>query len=124
MKKTVLVIEDDPDMRELIGLVLANSGYRLISAVDGVEAVETCLRDRPDLLLMDLNMPRMNGIDAIRTLRQKGYDRPIVVLTASESEQARQDAKCAGCDDFIVKSLDMRDVERIINRHLSEAGGV
>jgi CheY-like chemotaxis protein len=121
--KTVLLTDDNEDMVELVQLVLKNSGYRLITASDGTEAVEACLRQKPDLVLMDLNMPNMDGFEATKTLRQKGFANPIVVLTASESEQDRARARAAGCNEYILKTLEMADVEHMIDRYLSESGG-
>lgn len=121
--KTVLLTDDNEDIVELVQLVLKNAGYRLITATDGARAVETCLQQQPDLVLMDLNMPNMNGIDAARTLRERGFRNPIIVLTSSESEQDRARAREAGCDDYILKTLEMSDVRSVLNRYLSEAGG-
>ena len=122
--KTVLLTDDNEDIIELVSLVLANAGYSLITAADGLEAVDICLEQSPALVLMDLNMPGMNGIDAIKTLREKGYDNPIVVLTASDSEQDREIAEQAGCNEFILKTMEMAGLERILDRYLSEAGGL
>jgi CheY-like chemotaxis protein len=122
MEKTVLLTDDNPDIVELVQLVLGKSGYRLLTAADGRQAVETCLAQAPDLVLMDLNMPTLNGFDATRRLREQGFRNPIVVLTASESEDDRRKAKEAGCDEFIVKTMEMRDVERVVDRYLIGAG--
>lgn len=122
MNKTVLLTDDNPDIIELVQLVLGNSGYRMITATDGKQAVDVCLKEKPDLVLMDLNMPKMNGFDATKLLRQKGFESPIVVLTASESEQDRQKAKDVGCNDYILKTMEMRDVERVLDRFLIGAG--
>lgn len=122
--KTVLLADDSPDMIELVQLVLQNSGYSMITANDGIEAVNTCLEQSPDLVLMDLNMPNMNGFDATKTLRDKGFSNPIVVLTSSESEDDRKRAEEAGCSGYILKTMDMRDVEETIDHYLAEIGGL
>lgn len=119
--KTVLLTDDNADMVELVELVLKRAGYSLITAGDGNKAVEAALKHKPDLVLMDLNMPNMNGFDATRQLRQKGFTNPIVVLTASESEQDRAKATAAGCDEYVLKTVDMADVEAILDRYLFEA---
>lgn len=122
--KKVLLTDDNPDMIELVQLVLANAGYQLLTASDGLKAVETCLAAKPDLVLMDLRMPSMDGFEATRELRSKGFKNPIIVLTASESEEDRRRAEEAGCDGDIIKSLDMDNVEAEIDRFLLEAGGL
>lgn len=122
MNKSVLLTDDNPDIIELVQLVLGKSGYRLLTATDGEAAVSVCLKENPDLVLMDLNMPHVNGFEATRRLRQQGFRNPILVLTGSESEDDRRKAREAGCDDYILKTLEMRDVERAIDRFLIGAG--
>lgn len=122
MNKTVLLTDDNPDIVELVQLVLENSGYKMLTAADGEQAVDVALKQKPDLVLMDLNMPKMNGFDATKVLRQKGFHSPIVVLTASESEEDRRKAKEVGCNDYILKTMEMRDVERVLDRFLIGPG--
>lgn len=116
--KTVLLTDDNQDMVELVKLILSNSGYNLIVAGDGIEAVDICMTKKPDLVLMDLKMPNMDGFEATKTLREKGFNNPIVVLTASESEEDREKAVAAGCDGYIIKSMEMHGVESAIDRLL------
>ena len=120
--KTVLLTDDNPDIVELVQLILANSGYNLVVASDGVEAVDTCLTQTPDLVLMDLKMPNMDGLAATQSLRDKGFSNPIVILTASESADDRLEAERAGCDGYIVKTLEMKEVESTLDKFL-HAGG-
>jgi two-component system cell cycle response regulator DivK len=122
--KNVLLTDDDPEMVELIRLVLRNSGYRLTQARDGNEAVEVALRDKPDLVVMDLRMPGKDGITAAAILRERGFTNPIVVLTASESEEDRRRARDAGCNAYILKTLDMNGLERLLDSFLAETGGI
>lgn len=120
--KTVLLTDDNEDIVEIVKLVLANSGYNLIFAGDGIEAVDICLSQTPDLVLMDLRMPKMNGFDATKILREKGFSNPIVVLTASETDEDRQKAEEVGCNGYILKTLDMQGVESMIDSFLQEGG--
>jgi CheY-like chemotaxis protein len=122
MMKTVLLTDDNEDIVELVQLILKNSGYKLLTARDGNEAVEVSLAQKPDLVLMDLKMPKMNGIDATRTLRSKGFTNPIVVLTASESADDRKSAEQAGCNGYILKTLDMQGVESTLDKFLQKGG--
>lgn len=122
--KTVLLCEDNEDILELVKLVLADSGYRLVTARDGGEAVKVCSNDPPDLVLMDLNMPGLNGFDTMSRLRNDGFSNPIVVLTASSDEADRRKAMEAGCNEYIVKTLEMKDVHQILDRYLAESGGL
>ncbi len=116
--KTILLTDDDPEIVELIQLKLANSDYRLITARDGKEAVQTCLEQSPDLVLMDIKMPNMDGFDATKALRSKGFINPIIILTASESEADRKTADEIGCNGYILKTRDLTGVKSLINMTL------
>lgn len=123
--KTVLLTDDNEDIVELVKLVLASSGYRLETVPDGSQAVARGLQDPPpDLILMDLNMPGMNGFVATEELRARGFKNPIVILTASESDADRKRARECGADAYILKTLNMDDVELVIDRYLVDAGGL
>ena len=122
--KTVLLTDDNQDMIELVKLILSQSGYRLITASDGEQAVKIGLEQKPDLVLMDLKMPKINGFDAAKKLRDGGFTSPIIVLTASESEEDREKAEAAGCNDYILKTMNMTGVERALDYYLAEEGGL
>jgi len=120
--KTILLCEDDADMVRLIQGVVENAGYKLILAADGRQAVDAALKQRPDLVLMDVHMPMMDGVAATRVLRDKGFTHPIVILTASDKPEDRKRAQAAGCNGFILKTLVMSDVEDMLARLLGGAG--
>ena len=115
---TILLTDDDQELVELVQLKLTDSEYRLITARDGQEAVQTCLEQSPDLVLMDIEMPNMNGFDATRTLRSKGFKNPIIILTASESEDDRKTADEIGSNGYILKTGDLDNVKSVINMTL------
>ena len=122
--KTVLLTDDNAEMIELVKLILEGSGFKLITAHDGNEAIVICMEQQPDLVLMDLNMPNINGFKAIEYLRSEGFNKPIIVLTGSESDEDRQMANDAGCDGYIVKTMEMQGVKQIIDHHLQGHGGI
>lgn len=122
--KKVLYVEDNPEMIEIVQIVLQNSGYRILTTQNGDEVITLCREEQPDLVLMDLNMPTLDGFEITRQLRQAGFDRPIVALTASESDEDRSKARRAGCDDYVLKTLDMADLEKTIDSYIAEAGGL
>lgn len=112
---TILLTDDDPDLVALVQLKLTDSDYRLIIARDGEEAVQTCLEQSPDLVLMDIEMPNMNGFDATKTLRSKGFTNPIIILTASNSEEDRKTADELGCNGYILKTEELSNVKSMID---------
>lgn len=121
--KKVLLVDDSEDILEVAKIVLANSGYEIITASSGEAAAGLCSNEQPDLILMDLNMPDLDGFASIQLLRSSGYNNPVVILTASENEEDRAKAKALGCVDYVLKTLDMSDIENVIDRHIAEAGG-
>jgi two-component system OmpR family response regulator len=122
--KTVLLTDDNEDIIELVELILAKSGYNLKVAHGGKEALKICTDTPPDLVLMDLRMTDMDGFTVIKTLRDNGFKNPIIVLTGSESAEDKKRAFAAGCDDYIIKTMEMRDLEHTIDRFLQKGGGL
>ncbi|NNF16166.1 MAG: response regulator [Gammaproteobacteria bacterium] len=118
----ILIAEDDPDLTELLGLFLTRGGYELMMAEDGEQAVKTALKEQPDLVLMDVNMPQMDGLSAARELRKKGFSQPILALTASLSVNDRDQAFTWGCDGYLVKPISMAELLSSVERHLHERG--
>jgi len=120
--KTVLYVDDNDEIIEIVSIVLSNSNYHLITENNSKNAINICLDKKPALVLMDISMPDMDGFEVSKQLREKGFDNPIIILTASESAADRQKAKAAGCTDYILKTVDMQNVGQIIDRYIGEAG--
>jgi DNA-binding response OmpR family regulator len=101
----ILIAEDEPDIRELITLTLQFSGYDVVSAKDGAEAVDAAKSDHFDLILMDVRMPRMTGYEACRILRESDATKgiPIIFLSAKGQESEVKAGLDAGADDYILK---------------------
>lgn len=116
----VLIAEDDPDLIELLSLFLTRGGYELVLASNGIEAVEVAMAEQPDLVLMDVNMPLMDGLSAVRNLRAKGFKQPVIALTASLSANDRDQAFSWGCDGYLVKPISMPELLSTIDRQLRE----
>jgi CheY-like chemotaxis protein len=114
---TVLVVDDSADTRAVLRGTLAFHGYRVVEAADGREAVEVALRECPDLILMDLNMPVLDGLAAteqIRELRDRCGDVPVVAVTAFDTYGMREAALEAGCNAYLLKPLALDEVESVI----------
>lgn len=110
----VLVVEDLPDEREQLRSLLKTNGFRVDVAVDGFEMVRTLRRVRPDVVLVDLGLPGMDGFDAIRTVRAlerqaaNDYAPHIIVLSALGDADSRRRAFDVGCNQYLVKPADVR----------------
>lgn len=105
---TILIAEDHPDSREALGALLEAFGFEVILAVNGIEAVAFARRDRPDLILMDVMMPALDGLEATRQLRASPETRDIPIITLTALDQAREKALDAGADDFLAKPINSR----------------
>ncbi|MBT3488045.1 MAG: response regulator, partial [Gammaproteobacteria bacterium] len=114
----VLVVEDTPEMRMLVEKILSNMGVEVSTANNGQEAVEIALSSSFDLILMDMQMPVMNGIEATRMLRLTSYSKPIVALTANVTQQHREDFEQAGGDDFLTKPIELTVLIQCLGRYL------
>ncbi|MCD7857072.1 MAG: response regulator transcription factor [Clostridiales bacterium] len=106
----ILVVEDNADMRELFCTVLTESGYQTIPAADGVAALDVMEREYIDLLIADIMMPRMDGYELTRSLRDAGYNLPILMVTAKDQFDDMQTGFRAGTDDYMVKPIDVREL--------------
>jgi two-component system phosphate regulon response regulator PhoB len=113
---TILLAEDDPDILHMVAYKLRRAGFEVVEATDGVAALDACRREPPDLVLLDVRMPRMDGIAVCRELRAgpRTGDLPIVMLTARARDQDRELAMAAGATDYVVKPFSPRAlVERV-----------
>ena len=112
----VLLAEDNIENQALIKIYLKRAGTATIIANDGVEALQIVGREEIDLVLMDMQMPHMDGLTAVRYLRGKGFDKPIYALTANETAEAIQACIDAGCDGHLSKPLDTAQLNELITR--------
>jgi len=116
---TILLVEDSDDSRRVLKLSLEANGYRVVEAHNGREAVEAARERCPDLILMDLNMPEMDGLSATRFIREckePCQDVPIVVITAFDVYGMRDAALEAGCNDYVVKPIDFEALDETVRR--------
>ena len=117
--KTILIVEDVALNRELL-VQLLEDDYRLVLAADGVSALERVAETRPDLILMDLSLPRMDGWEATRRLKadQALARIPVIVLSARAMRGDEERARASGCDDFLTKPIDETLLFQKLARHL------
>jgi CheY-like chemotaxis protein len=118
----ILIAEDDVDIRGVLKMMLELRGYDVVTAANGQQAVETVERVKPDLVLMDLKMPVLNGLAAARHIRQHARRRvPIIALSAYDPAQHRAVAIAAGCNDYVLKPIDYDRLTRLIESLLDRA---
>jgi len=115
--KTILVAEDEESNFELVRIVLQKR-YRLLRAHNGIEAVTMNEDEKPDLILMDIRMPEMNGLDATRIIKEVSHDTPVIALSAYAFEENIKEAKQAGCDEFVAKPFRVEDLVEVVSRYI------
>ena len=106
----ILVVDDDRAVRQSLRRSLIFNGYEVNVASDGAEALERVERQHPDLVLMDVMMPRMGGLEACQQLRAQGYDLRVLLLTAHDGVTAREDGIAAGADDYLPKPFGLDEL--------------
>ncbi len=105
----ILVVDDEPQIRRVLRSTLTTRGYVITEAKTGEEALESLRKERPDLILLDVNMPGMGGMEACREIR-RGSDTPIIMLTVRNAERDKVAALDAGADDYVVKPFGIEEL--------------
>jgi two-component system response regulator MtrA len=122
----ILVADDDVDIRELVEFKLSTMGHEIVAVADGAAAVEACRAERPDLCVLDVMMPVVSGLDAMRTIRADPdlADVPVILLTARAQDSDVETGFDSGADDYITKPFSPRDlasrVEALLGRTAQE----
>ncbi|BAJ30142.1 MULTISPECIES: response regulator transcription factor [Kitasatospora] len=106
----VLVVDDEPALRDALESSLAFEGYQVATATDGYEALAAVERDRPDLVLLDIMMPRMDGLTAVRRMRSRGDTVPVLMLTARDAVGDRVTGLDVGADDYLAKPFELDEL--------------
>ena len=108
--QTILVIDDDESLRDTIGLMVENEGFRAVLAADGTAGLEQALSLRPNLILVDLRMPGLSGVEVCKRLRAAGHKTPVIVLSAMGDEIDKVLLLEIGADDYVVKPFGTREL--------------
>lgn len=124
-RKKILVVDDEPSIREILAIQLSRMGYEVTIAADGEEGLEAYKKDKPDLILLDLMMPRLDGLTVcqnIRTLeKQSGGRVPILFLTARDTRHDKTSAALSGGDDFVAKPVSMQELRDRVDAVIGKA---
>lgn len=121
MSNLVLIVEDDPAARQLMDRFFRREGYETVLAADGVEGLGRAMAQPPDLVMLDLAMPRMDGLRLLRTLRDIDTLRgvPVIVTTSRSDSEAVDEALSLGVEQYLVKTrYTLKDLSAIVRRHL------
>ena len=123
-RRKILVADDESSIREILSIQLARMGYEVLLAADGVEAVEVYEQEKPDLVILDVMMPRVNGLEAcqkIRAFEKKiGRRAPILFLTARDSTHDKTSAALSGGDEFVAKPVSLQELRERVEAALKK----
>ncbi len=108
----VLVVDDEPDAVELLQEFLTSKGYEVITAQGGEEALRSVKEDRPHLILLDVRMPKMNGLEVLKRVKEIDREVGVIMVTAVNEEETGRQALSLGAFDYITKPLDLKYLER------------
>ena len=116
MNEKILIVEDNPKNMRVIEMTLRTKGYTLLKATDGQEALDTATRERPDLIIMDLRLPKMSGLEVTRKLREdKAFSyTPIIAITAYVVKGDKERVINAGCDAYLPKPFNTREFPGLV----------
>ena len=117
--KRILVVDDEAKMRRLLEMALKDMGHNVVQAEDGIAALSACDEAPFDLVLTDLRMPRLDGMGLLRTLRERGDDAPVIVLTAFATIESAVEAMKLGASDYIIRPIEVKTLELAVNRALN-----
>lgn len=119
MPPTIMVVEDDAATRRLYRFLLRNSGYDVIEAEDGIDALEKLAVHDCDVLITDMNMPRMGGIELVRTLRQNRSQIYVIMVTAFGTPDTEKNALRTGVNEYLTKPFDFDELERRLQNYFA-----
>jgi DNA-binding response OmpR family regulator len=118
----ILAVDDDLDLLKVIAFALRQAGYLVLEARDGPSALETFERERPDLVILDVNMPRLGGFEVLKRIRAGGSATPVMILTVRSSEEDQVEGLDSGADDYLTKPFSPRTLLARVRALLRRAG--
>ncbi len=122
MSKVILIVDDEPTNVELMHVVFQNNGYTTLEAVDGKQGVEMARSQKPDVIIMDKNMPVMDGLEATQILKKDESTKhiPIIFVTSSAMKGDREEILKSGCDEYISKPIDIYKLLDIVAQYVQK----
>ena len=116
MKEKILIVEDNPPNMRLMEMTLRLKGYKMLQAIDGEEALNMAIREKPDLIIMDLNLPKVSGLEVTKRLRQMPAfnHTPIIAVTAHAMKGDKEKIIEVGCDAYLPKPINTHQLPRVV----------
>ena len=122
MKEKILIVEDNPPNMRLMEMTLRLKGYKMLQAIDGEEALNMAIREKPDLIIMDLNLPKVSGLEVTKRLRQMPAfnHTPIIAVTAHAMKGDKEKIIEVGCDAYLPKPINTHQLPRVVAEMLRQ----
>ena len=117
----ILVIDDEPSVRRLIDILLSRDGYEVVLADNGGKGLELYRREHPDVILLDLRMPQLDGIEVLKEIRSVDLKQPVIVLTGETDPETEQQVRALGVSEFILKGSSLHLLGGMLQRLLKTA---
>ncbi len=119
----ILCVEDNPQNLRLVRKILKHAGYEVLEAIDGLSGLETAVDEQPDLILMDVNLPDIDGLEVTTQLKRMPEvgQTPIIALTANAMYGDEERCLAAGCDDYLAKPINRSGLLETVGKHVPEA---
>ncbi len=119
----ILVVDDETALCEMIYIFLSRCGYEVLTASSGAEALQKVKDDEPSLVLLDIKMPGLDGLETLRRIKQQGYSTTVIMMTAVADQNVKQKALGMGADDYIIKPVDLRDLQQSVQDAINRITG-
>ena len=116
----ILIVDDVVSNVLLLKILLTNEKFQVCTANNGYSCIEMAKNEHPDLILMDIRMPGMNGLDATRIIKEVNHDIPVIALSAYAFDENIREAKAAGCDDFMAKPFRVEDLLDMVEKYVKK----
>jgi len=122
VQRMILVVDDDDDLRSMVEVILRGQGYRVVGAASGAEAFDLVINEAPDLVLMDIGMPDVDGLSTVWRMREDPTlaETPVVIITAYDSYDLRGEAASAGCKSYLTKPFEPDQLREAVRQILDE----
>jgi len=122
MQKKILIVDDELQIREMLYELFLRKGYKIFTAPGGEEAIELIKKEAPDTVLLDIKMPKMDGIETLKKIRELGFKNKVLMLTSMDDEETRKKALLNGASGFLTKQLDLKNILNAEGELLTKTG--